>query len=86
MIEITNYRQGAILNCLHGVESENSLRINIEGISDHGCPVTVNGVAAQMDGRRFFCRDRTDGKNQHSDSIDNDPLWELHPGVDACLG
>ena len=54
MIEITNYRQGAILNCLHGVESENSLRINIEGISDHGCPVTVNGVAAQMDGRRFF--------------------------------
>ena len=54
MIEITNYRQGAILNHNHGVESENALRIKVEGISDHGCPVTVNGVPAEMDGRRFF--------------------------------
>ena len=54
MIEITNYRQGAILNHNHGVERENALRIKVEGISDHGCPVTVNGVPAEMDGRRFF--------------------------------
>ncbi|MBQ4328537.1 MAG: hypothetical protein IJC27_02300 [Lentisphaeria bacterium] len=54
MIEITSYRQGAILNHNHGVESENALRIKVEGISDHGCPVTVNGVPAEMDGRRFF--------------------------------
>ncbi|MBE6377570.1 MAG: hypothetical protein E7051_01990 [Lentisphaerae bacterium] len=54
MIEITNYRQGAILNHNHGVESENALRIKVEGISGHGCPVTVNGVPAEMDGRRFF--------------------------------
>ena len=54
MIEITNFRQGAILNHNPGVESDESLRICIEGISDHGCPVTVNGVQAEMDGRRFF--------------------------------
>ena len=54
MIEITNYRQGAILNHNHGEETEKSLKVRIEGISDHGCPVMVNGVAAEMDGRRFF--------------------------------
>ena len=54
MIEITNFRQGAILNHHHGVETEKSLKVRIEGISDHGCPVTVNGIAAEMDGRRFF--------------------------------
>ncbi|MBE6377573.1 MAG: hypothetical protein E7051_02005 [Lentisphaerae bacterium] len=54
MIEITNYRQGAILNHRHGIETADSLLIKVEGISDHGCPVTVNGVPAEMDGRRFF--------------------------------
>ena len=54
MIEITNFRQGAVLNHNHGLETEKSLLIKVEGISDHGCPVTVNGVPAQMDGRRFF--------------------------------
>ena len=53
MIEITNFRQGAILNHNHGVESENSLKIKIEGICEYGTPVTVNGVRAEMDGRRF---------------------------------
>ena len=53
MIEITNFRQGAVLNHNHGLETEKSLLIKVEGISDHGCPVTVNGVPAQMDGRRF---------------------------------
>ncbi|MBO7329785.1 MAG: hypothetical protein J6W00_13555, partial [Lentisphaeria bacterium] len=54
MIEITNFRQGAILNHNHGEETEKSLKVRIEGISDHGCPVMINGVAAEMDGRRFF--------------------------------
>ena len=54
MIEITNFRQGAILNHRHGVESDRSLRVKIEGMSDHGSPVTVNGIPAEMDGRRFF--------------------------------
>ena len=53
MIEITNFRQGAVLNHNHGQESEKSLRIRVEGVSGYGCPVTVNGVAAEMDGPHF---------------------------------
>ena len=53
MIEITNLRQGAILNHNHGKESEISLLVNIQGISQQGCPVTVNGITADMDGRFF---------------------------------
>ena len=53
MIEITNFRQGAILNHRHGIETADSLLVKLEGISDHGCPVMINGVAAEMDGRRF---------------------------------
>ena len=50
MIEITNFRQGAVLNHNHGEESENALRIVIEGVSRSGYPVYVNGVKAEMDG------------------------------------
>ncbi len=53
MIEITNYRQGAILNHNHGRETEESLLVKIEGLSDMGCPVKINDVPAEMDGRRF---------------------------------
>ena len=53
MIEISNFRQGAVLNHNHGVECENALRIVIEGISSSGYPVYVNGVKASMDGQRF---------------------------------
>ena len=53
MIAITNFRQGAVLNHNHGQESGNALRIRVEGIADAGCPVTVNGVPAEMDGTRF---------------------------------
>ena len=53
MIEITSHRQGAILNHNHGTETANSLKVMIEGISETGRPVTVNGKPAQMDGRNF---------------------------------
>ena len=53
MIEITNLRQGALLNHNHGAETEKALTIPVEGISESGAPVTVNGVPAEMDGRRF---------------------------------
>ncbi len=54
MIDITNVRQGAILNHNHGKETDKSLTIRIEGVSEYGRPVKVNGVPAEMDGRRFF--------------------------------
>ena len=53
MIEITSHRQGAILNRNHGTETEKSLAVTVEGISSSGCPVKINGVPAEMDGRRF---------------------------------
>ena len=49
MIEITSHRQGAILNHNHGVETANSLNIMIEGISETGLPVKINGKPAEMD-------------------------------------
>ena len=53
MIEITNIRQGAILNHNHGTETEKSLTVLLEGLGS-GRPVKVNGEAAEMVGRRFF--------------------------------
>ena len=53
MVEITNFRQGAILNHNHGVESEKSLKIKVEGISSAGYPVKINDVPAAMVGRYF---------------------------------
>ena len=53
MVEITNLRQGVVLNHNHGAETEHDLRITVEGFSSDGMPVTVNGVPAEMDGRRF---------------------------------
>jgi len=55
MIEITNFRQGAILNHNHGVETEKGLTVTVCGLSDGGYPVKVNGVPAEMNGRNFSC-------------------------------
>ncbi len=53
MIEITNFRNGAIVNAHHGSEDGRSIKVRIEGISSTGRPVKVNGLPAEMDGRRF---------------------------------
>ena len=53
MIEITSHRQGAILNRHHGQETCSGLKVTLEGISESGQPVKVNGVPAQMEGRKF---------------------------------
>ncbi|MBE6358648.1 MAG: hypothetical protein E7057_05305 [Lentisphaerae bacterium] len=53
MIRITNFRQGAVLNHNHGTETVSELMIKVEGLSDLGTPVEVNGIPAVMDGRRF---------------------------------
>ena len=52
MVEITNIRQGAILNHNHGTETEKSLTVLLEGLGS-GRPVKVNGEPAEMVGRRF---------------------------------
>ncbi len=54
MFEITNIRQGAILNHNHGKEDDHGLTIAVEGICDVPSHINVNGVPAARDGRRFF--------------------------------
>ena len=53
MIEITNFRQGAVLNHNHGVETEKALTVTIQGVSRSGYPAYVNGIKAEMDGQNF---------------------------------
>ncbi|MBP5641066.1 MAG: hypothetical protein J6X55_16415 [Victivallales bacterium] len=53
MIQITNFRQGAILNHNHGKETPDGLDIVLQGISNGGYPVKVNGIPAIMDGAIF---------------------------------
>ena len=53
MLQITNFRQGAILNHNHGKETADGLDIVLQGISEGGYPVKVNGVPAIMDGNLF---------------------------------
>ena len=51
MIEIVNFRQGAILNSNHGKETKDALEITVQGISESGLPVFINDIPAEMDGR-----------------------------------
>jgi len=53
MLEITSHRQGAVLNHNHGKETDESLTVEVSGISEVGCPVKINGVPAEMCGRNF---------------------------------
>ena len=53
MVEITNIRQGAILNHNHGTETEQALTVRLEGFGS-GHPVRVNGEYAEMAGRLFY--------------------------------
>ncbi len=55
MLSVTNFREGALLNCNHGIETDEYLQITVEGLSSYGTPVKVNGVPAQQDGLRFSC-------------------------------
>ena len=48
MIEITNLRQGAILNHNHGRECEKALVIPVEGISEAGYPVVWKNKYAKQ--------------------------------------
>ena len=54
MLEISNFRQGAVLSHFHGRESSDSLCVRVEGICDHGGQVWVNAQPATCSGRRFW--------------------------------
>ncbi len=56
MLEITNLRDGAVLNHHHGVESEDGLEITVEGLASSQAEVTVNGVKAVKADRNFSAK------------------------------
>jgi len=62
MLEITNLRQGAVLNHNHGREDAQSLTVRLEGLSSSGYPVKINGRPAAMEGRRFSAEVALDRK------------------------
>ena len=53
MLAITNFREGAVLNCHHGKETADGLTVRIEGLNTYGTPVRVNNITARQDGLHF---------------------------------
>ena len=58
MLEITNYRDGAVLDRHNGTETADYLEITVEGLAAPQAEVRVNGVAAQRRDRFFSCKIR----------------------------
>lgn len=58
MLEITNFRDGALLNHHHGIETDDYLEIKVEGIASPQSEVTVNGVPAMRADRLFSAKAR----------------------------
>ena len=62
MFEITNLRDGAVLNRNFGVETEEYLEIKVAGIAAPQATVKVNGVAAERHDRTFIATIRLTDK------------------------
>ena len=76
MLEITNFRDGAILNRHHGVETEDYLEIRIEGLAAPQAEVTVNGVPAERYDRCFFATVRLTEKINRVTAVASDYFGE----------
>ena len=62
MLEITNLRDGAVLNRHHGIETDDYLEITVEGIADPQAEVTVNDQPVKRYDRNFSAKVRLTGK------------------------
>ena len=62
MLEITNYRDGAVLDHNHGIETDEYLEIIVEGLAAPQADVRVNGTPARRRDRNFSCPVRLTGK------------------------
>ena len=76
MLEITNFRDGAILNRHNGTETEEYLEIKIEGLANPQAYVTVNGVPAQRRDRQFSASVRLTEKVNKITAVSNDYFGE----------
>ena len=56
MLEITNLRDGAVLNHHHGVETDDYLEITVEGLAAPQAEVSVNGQLAERCDRNFSAK------------------------------
>lgn len=56
MLEITSFRNGEVLNKLHGRECAEGLEVEVRGIALPQSIVTVNGVAATRNDREFSAK------------------------------
>ena len=56
MLEITNLRDGAVLNHHHGVETDDYLEIMLEGMASSQAEVKVNGEIVQKCDRNFSAK------------------------------
>ena len=54
MLEVTNIRNGAILNHARGTETDDYLEIKVEGIADPQAIVKVNGADVERADRFFL--------------------------------
>ena len=64
MLEITNLRDGAVLNRHKGIETEKYLEIQVEGLAEPQAEVTVNGQPVIRRDRQFFCNHPPDGPGE----------------------
>ena len=62
MLEITNYRDGAVLDHNHGIETDEYMEIIVEGLAAPQADVRVNGTTARRRDRNFSCPVRLTGK------------------------
>ena len=58
MLEITNLRDGAVLDSSCGVEHDDCLEITVTGLAAPQAIVKVNGVLAQRNDRNFSAKIR----------------------------
>lgn len=56
MLEITNLRDGAVLNHHHGVETDDFLEIEVTGLAAPQAQITVNGQPAKRSDRNFSAK------------------------------
>ncbi len=62
MLEITNLRNGAVLNRNHGVENDEYLEFELQGLADPQALVRINDTPAERDDRRFHGKVRLSAK------------------------
>ena len=76
MLEITNLRDGAVLNRHHGIETDDYLEIKIEGLAAPQAKVTVNGQETVRKDRLFYATVRLTERINKITAVSSDYFGE----------